>query len=255
MNKHVLPLSFAIIARNEEKNLPRTLESIKNWGAEIVVIDADSSDKTATIAKQYTDNVYHRPNQAQLNINKMEAFKQCTREWIFYLDADEEMTPALRTEIETAITKSDHAGYWVPRKNIIFGQWLRFGGNYPDYGLRLFQRAKGQFACEHVHEHLQVDGSVGTLREPFNHYTYEDIEQWIKKMDFYTSLEASLLLKNQKNPWVHILIRPPYKFFKQYIWLRGIGDGQLGFVYAVMSGMYDFMSGAKALTRKHTKKN
>lgn len=245
-----LPLSFAILARNEEHNLPRALKSIADWGAEIVVIDADSTDQTAIIAKQYTDKVHHRKNEAQLNINKMEAFRYCTREWVFYLDADEEMTPDLRQEIETVLASPEHDGYWVPRKNIIFGQWLRRGGNYPDYGLRLFRRTKGHFACQHVHEQLQVDGPVGYLKQPFLHYTYESVEQWIKKMDFYTSLEAHLLIERGKSPWVHLLVRPPYKFLRNGVWQGGFLDGKIGFIYAILSGVYDFMSGAKALVER-----
>lgn len=245
-----LPLSIAILARNEEKNLPRALESVKDWGVEIVVIDADSTDKTAEIAKKYTDKVFHRPNNAQLNINKTEAFKHCSREWIFYLDADEEMTIPLKQEIEKAMQDEQFAGYWVPRKNIIFGHWMRYGGNYPDAGVRLFRRAKGHFACKHVHEHLEVNGSVGTLHEPFNHYTYEDVSQWVFKMNFYTDLEARLLLEKNKNPWIHIFIRPPYKFIRNYIFKGAILDGKVGFIYSLMNGLYDFITGAKALTTK-----
>ncbi len=247
-----LPLSFAILARNEEKNLPRTLASIADWGAEIVVIDADSTDQTAAIAKKYTEKVYHRKNEAQLNINKMEAFKYCTREWIFYLDADEEMTTAQKSEIEAILQHPTHDGYWAPRKNIVFGHWLRWGGNYPDYGLRLFRRSKGRFACQHVHEHLQIDGTVGYLKEPFLHYTYESVEQWLKKMDFYTSLEATLLVERRRTPWIHLVVRPGYKFLRNYIWQRGLLDGRVGFIYAVLSGIYDFMSGAKAFVRRET---
>ncbi len=242
-----LPLSIAMIAHNEAKNLPRALESLEHWGVEIVVVDAGSEDTTAEIAKKYTDKVVSRPNEAQLNINKMESFKHCTREWIFYLDADEAMTPEIKQAIETAIKNPDYAGYWVPRKNIVFGHWLRWGGNYPDVGLRLFRRTKGHFECQHVHEHLIVDGDVSTLQEPFVHYTYEDVAQWIFKMNFYTDLEAKLIREKGKNPWVHILIRPPYKFLRNYIYKLGLLDGKIGFVYAVMSGWYDFMSGAKAL--------
>lgn len=249
-NKTELPLSIAILAHNEEKNLPRALESIKDWDVEIVVVDADSTDKTHEIAKKYTDKVYKHQNEAQLNINKMNAFKQCTREWIFYLDADEEMTSEIKKEIEQAIQSTEFDGYWVPRKNIVFGTWLRYGGNYPDAGLRLFRRLKGKFECKHVHEHLEVDGKVGELKVPFNHYTYEDLAQWVFKMNFYTSLEGKLINERGKNPWVHIFIRPPYKFIRNYIFKGGILDGKVGFIYACLNGYYDFISGAKALTSK-----
>lgn len=245
-----MPLSFAILARNEEKNLPRCLESIKDWGAEIVVIDADSTDATSEIAKKYTDKVFHCKNEYQLNINKMKAFEHCTREWIFYLDADEAMTPALKKAIEKAMADESQDGYWVPRKNIIFGHFMRYGGNYPDAGLRLFRRAKGKFACKHVHEQLEVAGNVGNLDEPFLHYTYEDVNQWVFKMNFYTELEGKLIREQGKNPWVHIFIRPPYKFLRNYIGKQGFRDGKYGFIYGGMNAIYDFIAGAKAITGK-----
>lgn len=243
----MLPLSFAVLARNEEKNLPRALESIKDWGAEIVVVDAESSDKTVEIARRYTDKIISRPNTYQLNVNKTAGFELCTREWIFYLDADEEMTPEIKTEILRAIKSPSFDGYWVPRRNIVFGRFLRYGGNYPDEGLRLFRRLKGHFACRHVHEHLEVNGPVGHLREPFNHYTYETVKEWLKKVDFYTDLEGRLIREKGQNHWVYIIGRPIYKFIRGYIFLGGFRDGKTGYIYACLSSIYCFFSGIKAL--------
>lgn len=250
-----MDLSFAILARNEEKNLPRALESIKDWDTEIVVVDAESTDETASIAKKYTDKVISRKNELQLNINKTEAFKHCTREWVFYLDADEEMTPKLKTEIETAIKNEAFDGYWVPRKNIIFGHFMRWGGNYPDEGLRLFRRTKGTFPQKHVHEHLDVEGQVGHLSEPFVHYTYEDVSQWIRKMDFYTQLEGELIAKHNKNPWTYMIIRPPYRFLRNYIVNLGFRDGPMGLVYAIMNAQYEFFAGVKGWLAQHKTPN
>lgn len=242
-----LPLSFAILAHNEALNLPRCLASIADWGAEIVVVDADSSDETAEIAHKYTEKVLHRPNNPQLNINKMEAIKHCTREWVFYLDADEQMTPELKKAVEKAIQSTEFDGYWVPRKNIIFGHWMRWGGNYPDEGLRLFRRTKGSFACKHVHEQLQVDGPVGRITEPFIHTTYESVHQWVYKMNFYTDLEAKVIQKENRNPWVYLFIRPLYRFCRNYFWLQGFRDGKHGFIYAVLNANYELISGIKAI--------
>lgn len=240
-------LSFAIIAHNEAHNLPACLDSIKDWRAEIVVVDCDSTDTTAKIAKTYTEQVLHRPNQAQLNINKMEAIKHCTRDWVFYLDADEQMTPKLKKEIETAIDQNQFDGYWVPRKNIIFGHWMRWGGNYPDEGLRLFRRTKGAFECKHVHEQLQVTGTVGHLVEPFIHNTYATVGQWVAKMNFYTELESDVILREKRNPWAYIFARPIYRFLRNYVKLQGFRDGKHGFIYAIMNGYYEFIAGVKAL--------
>lgn len=248
-----MDLSFAIIAHNEARNLPRTLERIKDWDAEIVVVDCGSTDNTVAVAQKYTDRVLERPNNPQLNVNKMEAIKACKNGWIFYLDADEVMTPALKHEIAAAIQSTDFDGYFVPRKNIIFGQWLRWGDNYPDLGLRLFRRGKGAFACQHVHEQLAVDGPVGRLKEPFLHYTYETVGQWISKMNFYTDVESQIVTRQHKNPWVYMLLRPWLRFWRNYIRYQGFRDGSIGFVYALLNAKYEFITGAKALTAsRHT---
>ena len=156
-------VSVTIIAWNEEERLRACLESVA-WADEIVVVDAESADKTVQIAHEFTDKVSVRPwpgFAAQKNF----AIDQATGDWILSLDADERVTPELRERIR-AILKDDGpaAGYSIPRRNIFWGAWVRHGGLYPDYQLRLFRRSAGRFVENAVHESVTRVGAGGDAR-------------------------------------------------------------------------------------------
>lgn len=252
----MLPLSISILAHNEASELARALESLKGWDVEIVIVVADSQDETEVVARKYTNSVHLRPNNLQLNINKVEGFNQCTREWIFYLDADEVMTPELRKEVESVLQNTNIDGYWMPRKTYWFGdRWLRHGGLYPDLQLRLFRRKKGSFACKNVHEYLDVQGSLGHLREPFLHYTrvLTINDYLVKNIMFYSDRERDVILAENRNPWTYILWKPFYYGFAYYIYRLGILDGFLGLFWGVSTGYFYFLSGIKALIARSQK--
>jgi glycosyltransferase involved in cell wall biosynthesis len=165
-------LSVVISAYNEEKTIGRCLKSV-SFADEIIVVDNTSYDKTREIAKKFTKYVYDRPNQLMLNANKNYGFEKAKSEWILNLDADEEITPELAREIQKVIqdsTKED--GFWIKRKNFSYGKWIQYGLWWPDKQLRLFRRIKGKFPCVHIHEYIKVEGLIGDLIEPYNHYNY-----------------------------------------------------------------------------------
>src|SRR5438105_12638273 len=143
-------LSVALVTRNEEERLRACLESVA-WADEIVVIDAESTDKTAALAREFTDRVWVRPwpgFAAQKNF----ALDQVTGHWILSLDADERVTPDLAQRIRRVLVDDGPAdGYSVPRRNLFWGAWVRHGGLYPDYQLRLFPRGAGRFVEDAVH--------------------------------------------------------------------------------------------------------
>ena len=155
-------LSVTIIAWNEEERLRACLESV-GWADEIVVVDAESTDKTVQVAREFTDKIWVRPwpgFAAQKNF----ALDQATGAWVLSLDADERVTPELRERIGRIVRAHGPAdGYSIPRKNIFWGAWVRHGGLYPDYQLRLFRRAAGRFVDSAVHESVVVAGRVETL--------------------------------------------------------------------------------------------
>ena len=144
-------VSVTIIAWNEEDRLKACLESV-GWADEIIVIDAESTDKTVQVAREFTDKIWVRPwpgFAAQKNF----ALEQAGGEWILSLDADERVTPELRSRIDAIVRTGGPAdGYSIPRRNLFWGAWVRHGGLYPDYQLRLFRRGAGRFVDSAVHE-------------------------------------------------------------------------------------------------------
>ena len=228
-------LSISIIAHNEEENLADCLKSIL-FADEIIVIDCDSTDKTNEIAHQYTDKVFWRENTNNLNINKSYGFEQAISEWILYLDADERITSELAEEIYNIINSNpSENGFYIPRKNFYFGVWLANGGNYPDNQLRVFRREKGKFACEHVHEKLIIDGKIGNLKNPMEHYPYHTISQYLEKLDFYTTFEAEVMLKkgikiNFFSAFYMMVWKPDIRFLRRYFFKGGFLDGLAGFL-------------------------
>jgi len=182
-------LSVVVVTLNEEERIRACLESVA-WADEVIVVDAESHDKTAAIARELTDHVFVRPwpgFAAQKNFG----IDQAHGEWILSLDADEVVSPALREEIQAELAAAGrHQGYSVPRRNVFWDRWVRHGGLYPDWQLRLFRRGRGRFVARAVHESVVVDGSVGRLRGHLEHRSYRDVADFLERTDRYTTLAA-----------------------------------------------------------------
>ncbi len=260
-------ISVVVSAYNEESKIGRCLSSVA-WADEIIVVDNSSTDETAKIAKERKAKVFRRPNNPMLNVNKNFGFDKANGDWIFCLDADEEVTPELAKEIRKAISHSraagsrfaghpsaisnDPVGYWIPRKNIIFGKWVAHGLWWPDKQLRLFQRGKGRFSCVHVHEYLEVDGPTGELQEPYIHHNYETISQFIRKMDtIYTESEVQKLVRtNYQFAWFDAIRFPVSDFVKVFFAQEGYKDGLHGLVLALLQAFYSFIVFTKLWEQK-----
>lgn len=246
-------LSVVVSAWNEASTIDRCLRSVR-WADEIILVDNQSSDQTAAIARKYTRTIYHRPNNPMLNVNKNYGFTKASGDWILSLDADEEIPKTLVGEIRSVTSQraketlsSDVVGYWISRKNIIFGKWIQHGLWWPDEQLRLFQRGKGKFPCLHVHEYIHVEGKTNHLVEPYNHYNYTTITQYIRKMDsLYTNDEVKrLLATGYIFSWYDALRFPLSDFVKIYFAQEGYRDGLHGLVLSMLQGMYSFIVFAK----------
>ena len=242
-------ISVVISARNEESKLGRCLASVA-WADEVVVIDNSSTDGTARIAREFGAKVFRRPNNLMLNVNKNFGFEKASGDWIFSLDADEEVTKDLAKEIQERVMskeQSDSSGYWIPRKNIIFGKWITHGLWWPDKQLRIFRRSKGRFPCVHVHEYLEVDGSTKELTEPYVHYNYETISQFIRKMDtIYSESEVQKLIRtNYQWTWHDAIRFPVSDFVKVFFAQEGYKDGLHGLMLAMLQAFYSFVVFAK----------
>jgi len=241
-----IPVSVAIIAKNEEKNIRDALESVKDF-EEIVVVDSFSEDKTVEICKKYTQKIFQREwkgfaDQKQFAIDKTQL------QWVLILDADERVSESLKREIAEKIKKSQVNGYYIPRKNFFLGKWIRYSGWWPDYTLRLFRKDRGRMEKRQVHEKVVVEGKVDYLNEPMIHYTYESIEEFIKKMQKYSFLSAIEILKKNQSKYkvlLKMIFSPAFTFFKMYILRRGFLEGLRGFILAVLYSFYSFLKYAK----------
>lgn len=240
-------ISVVISAYNEEKKVSRLLKSV-SWADEIIVIDNQSTDQTKRIAMESGATVFTVPNNPMLNSNKNFGFEKATKDWILNLDGDEEVTEHLKEEIQILIHENNEIdGYWIPRKNIIFGKWIQHGLWWPDKQLRLFRKGKGSFPCKHVHEYLEVEGKTSEINEPFIHYNYQTVSQFIRKIDtIYTENEVlNLQKKNTNLLWFEALRMPVRDFIKVYFSQQGYKDGLHGLVLAMLQAFYSFIVFAK----------
>lgn len=250
-------LSVVISARNEEAKIERTLSAV-SWADEIIVVDSGSTDSTASRVKKFTKKIFKRTNNPMLNVNKNYGFTKATGDWILSLDADEVITEDLAQEIKEILQSPNTdprppiAGYWIPRKNIIFGKWIQHGLWWPDKQLRLFKRGLGRFPEKHVHEYLALDGPTETLLHPMLHYNYETVSQYIQKLDtIYTENEVANLLNSGYQPaWYDALRFPVSDFLKVYFAQEGYKDGIHGLVLSLLQACYSLVVFAKLWEKK-----
>lgn len=279
--RRVLPISVIIPALNEEANLADCLRSVF-WADEVFVVDSHSTDRTAAIAEAAGAKVvqfdFHpggprKKNWALENL----PFRN---EWVLILDADERITPELEAEIRREFASGPpHDGYYLNRKLIFMGRWLRHGGNYPSWNLRLFRHRLGRYERLHtedlasagdveVHEHVVLDGRAGYLREPMLHLDYKDLARWLDRHNRYSTWDAKMrlnLLEGKdvssiaarlfgspverkrwlKKLWLRLPCKPLLRFTYMYFLRLGFLDGKPGFLYSVLKATHEFHIAAK----------
>ena len=238
-------LSVAVITLDEAHHLRRCLESVA-WADELVVVDAESQDKTVQVAREFTDRVIVRP-WAGFAAQKNFALAQCAGAWVLSLDADEEAAPELRPEIMAVVADARaRDGYAVRRRNVFLDRWIRHGGLYPDWQIRLFRRGRGRFEERVVHESVTVTGSVGRLSSHLVHRSYEGVSDFVARANRYSSLAAEQLIRDGRRVRAGELIRRPLgRFLSMYLLKRGFLDGRRGLLLAALYAYYVFMRSAK----------
>jgi len=237
-------LSVAMIAMNEEANLPRTLESVR-WADEIVLVDSGSNDRTLEIAQAFgARTCYHAfgGHGEQKNV----ALDLCTSDWTLLLDADEVLTPELQAEILALLSdEPEFRAYWIPRLNLYFGRWIRHGGFYPDHKLRLFKRGAARLS-EGVGPHStpQFKGRRGTLKHDMLHYAYPTLAIYLEHMSRYSSEIAQLLYRSGRMSrslpafiWNGVL-NPIATFIYNYFFRLGFLDGREGLLLHLNHSVY-----------------
>ncbi len=243
-------LSVVVVTLDEEECIRACLQSAA-WADELIVVDAESRDKTAAIARELTDHVFVRPwpgFAAQKNFG----LDQARGDWILSLDADEVVSPTLREEIAAIVERGGaHAGYAVPRRNVFWGRFIRHGGLYPDWQVRLFARGRGRFVERSVHESVTIEGRVGRLTGHLEHRSYRDVADFLARADRYSTLAAEewVAAGRRPRPLVDLVARPIGRFLGMYVGRAGFLDGWRGFLLAVLYGYYVLMRSAKVWER------
>ena len=244
-----IPVSVAIVTKNETRNIKDALESVKDFD-DIVVVDAFSSDNTTEICREYTERVYEHEWQGYAG-QKQIAIDHARNDWVLILDADERVTRELKQEIMEKVKENSLSGFYIPRKNFFLGKWIRNSGWWPDHTLRLFRKDVSRMEPRAVHEKVNVNGPVGHISAPFEHYTYRTISDYISKMDNYASLSAEELQNRDFiSSFISMLFSPVVVFIKMYLVRQGFRDGIHGLVLAVLYSFYTFLKYAKVLERK-----
>jgi glycosyltransferase involved in cell wall biosynthesis len=259
-------LSVAIITKNEEANLARTLASVQ-FADEIVVVDSASTDRTVEIANAFNAKVYDEVWQGFAG-SKNSAIAKCTGTWILSLDADEELTPELQEQIKTLLpTNPPTDAFYIKRRNLFLGRWIKHGGFYPDPKLRLFRRTAANFAStprfqnRPVHETITFDGESSTLDYDLVHHAYPTLESYIEHMDRYSTLGSELLVDAGKvsrsfPAFVsNVFLVPQLTLIWNYIFRLGFLDGREGLLLHLYHATYTSWKYAKAWQTARTRRS
>lgn len=281
-------LSVVLATFNEEENIKRCLDSVKDIADEIIVVDGSSTDRTVEIAREFGAEVLIRDNPEMFHINKQKAIDLATKDWVLQLDADEYVSKSLGEELKKIINMNDediseyeeetpklfrrhqailekrdgplgqedkpYSAFFFPRANYFLGRYLKHGGVYPDGVIRLFKKDKAFLPCKDVHEQYVVDGRVGWLRNDLLHYDSPTFRKYIKRNNRYTSFIASQYRSEKlpKNTVVginYIIIKPAYWFLLTFLRHKGFKDSWQGFLFSFFSSLRFPISYIKYLSR------
>ena len=240
-------VSVVVITKNEQKNIRDALSSA-SFADEIIVLDSFSTDGTVDICREFTDRVFQE-NWRGFSGQKQRAVELARNDWVFVLDADERITPALAEEIKKLMEAGpERPGYYCPRRNHFMGREIRHGGWYPDYSVRLFDRKRGRFKERAVHEAVKLDGEAGYLKNPMLHFTYDSVSDYILRADKYSTLAAQEMHKEGRRAKTSdLFLRPHMTFIRMYLLKRGFMDGVHGLLLAGLYSYYTFSKYAKLM--------
>ena len=239
-----MTLSVVLITHNEERNLPRTLESVmplvRDGKGELIVVDSGSTDRTVEIAQSYGAKVFIETWKG-FAAQKNSAMDKASMDWVLQLDADEALEPELAAEIEVALrTDSTMKGFWIPRKNFFLGRWIKHGGFYPDRKLRLVRRGAGRFEEYGAHPTMKVSGPSSKFSHALLHNAYPTLRGYIDHMNSYSSMGAEVAVAKGRRgfSFAEIVIRPALTFFYNYFIRLGFLDGREGLLLHLYHSVY-----------------
>jgi glycosyltransferase involved in cell wall biosynthesis len=237
------PLSVTIICLNEQANIARAIESVK-WAEDIVVVDSGSTDQTVSVAQSLGARVLHNPWPGY-GQQKNFAQRNAAHDWVLNIDADEEVTPELKKEIESrlgSLEQTSAKGFLIPRKTFYLGKWIRYGGWYPNYLMRLADRRSAEWTEPQVHEELKVRGETFKMELPLHHYSFPSIQdQVVTNLNFSRLGSEQLKRKGYEGRVLKLILKPIGKFFETYFLKMGFRDGLAGFIISVNASYSMFL--------------
>ena len=238
-------VTVIILAKNEEQHMKDCIASAQ-FADEVLLIDDGSTDKTVEIAESMVARVVHHAMNGDWSQQRRFAVEEARSEWIFFLDADERISPELQREVQDVLAKNEKKAYWIERSNVFHHNKATHGVLRPDYVLR-FMPKEGTNIEGFVHETISSTYSEAKLHGKMYHYTYDNWHQYFNKFNNYTTLAAKKYKENGKScSFVKdILIRPSWAFFKVYILDRGFLDGKMGFILSVNHYFYTMIKYVK----------
>ena len=245
-------LSIVIIAKNEETNIRRCLESVK-WADEIILLDSGSSDRTVAIAKEYTNNIFSTDVEdwQGYGVQKQRALAYATGDWILNLDADESVNTDLKQALMSAIKANDVDAFRIPIRMCFYDKPLRYSSS-PKRHIRLFKREGAHYSSDIVHEKiiLSPGARVGKLQHPIMHHSFQDVSHAIYKMNRYSSYSASIRIQEKnETSLLKTMLRASWMFFRCYFLQFGFLDGREGLLFAFINTQGSFYRGIKQLYR------
>lgn len=236
-----MAISLVVNTRNEESHIANCLNSATSYVDEIVIVDMESTDRTVQIAKEFTSRIFQHPNVGYVEPARNFAIQKAAHEWILLLDADEVIPPVLGTSLKKLISDPNYTYYRLPRRNLIFGRWIKFSGWWPDYKIRLFQKNAVKWSDE-IHSIPLTTGRGRDLEaketEAIQHLHYDTITQFLTRMDRYTTIEADARINNDQTfEWKNILASPVQEFLRRYFAWQGYRDGLHGLVLSLLQAV------------------
>ncbi len=226
-----MKISFCLITLNEEENLRRCLKSCADLADEIVIVDSGSTDATESIAKEFGARFMHQDWLGFVG-QKNRALALAQHEWVFSIDADEELSAELREEIQRVKQSpptEDACGFSMPRCVFYEGRWIRHGDWYPDRLVRLFRKSRAHFAGAKVHERLEISGKIEPFSGELHHYSFKDAADHWARCEKYARLWAeSRHEEGRRSGWLDPWLRGAFRWLRCYVLKRGFFDGPQG---------------------------
>lgn len=240
-----MKISVVINTYNEEKNIERCLKSVKDFADEIVVVDQHSIDETVKIAKKLGAKVFQHKHTVYVEPARNFALSKATGDWIFLIDADEEIPSSLAKKLREVAEKNSVDVVEIPRKNIIFNKWIEHSRWWPDYLIRFFRKGKVEFSNT-IHEPPKTSG-VKIQLEPLEenaiiHYNFQTISQFVSRLNRYTDIQSEELVKKDCSfDWKDLVFKPSNEFFSRFFAGAGYKDGLHGLVLASLQAFSEFV--------------